>query len=370
MTSPLSKVKSLPQGKHKLDNPTFPQKFCAVRRILLFISLLALLPASPLFAEDKALEQPVQPTPLDSVERRLDTVDAIVLGLVEGVTEFLPVSSTGHLIIANRALGLESDRPLVDATGEVIWYKKPSSENPQGVPLTLTELADSYVVIIQVGAIAAVLFLYAGQFSLMLRGLTGRNTPGLRLFRNVILAFLPCVVIGLATHEWIEANLFSVAAVAVAGVSGAILMFYAERWRSAAQAAGTPRLEPSELSIRQSISIGFMQCLALWPGTSRSMVTMVGGYFCGLAPAKAAEFSFLVGLPTLAGAAALKIYKSGPLLLQVFGWQPMLVGIAVAALSAFLAVKLFVSYLTRHGLVPFAVYRIILAVFLLVWFYL
>ncbi|WP_404422839.1 undecaprenyl-diphosphate phosphatase [Nibricoccus sp. IMCC34717] len=313
---------------------------------------------------------PAAPAPAAAPARTLGTRDVIVLGIVEGITEFLPVSSTGHLIIANHALGLESDEPLRDANGAIRWYKHPSPKHPDGVPLTLSELADSYVVIIQIGAIAAVLFLYTSQFLAMARGLVGQNTQGLRLLRNVLIAFLPCVVIGLKTHEWIETNLFSIAAVAIAGISGAVLMICAERWRRQNAAAGTPRLEPSELSVRQALSIGFMQCLALWPGTSRSMVTMVGGYFCGLAPAKAAEFAFLVGLPTLAGAAALKSYQVGPQLLEVFGWQPLLLGIAVAAVSAFLAVKLFVSYLTRHGLVPFAIYRLLLATVLLSWFYL
>lgn len=331
---------------------------------------LVLLPVFGADAEEHPGSDQVQPVPVAAAERRLGTVDAIVLGLVEGITEFLPVSSTGHLIIANRALGLESDQPLLDAQGRIIWYKKPSPQLPEGVPLTLTELADSYAVIIQVGAIAAVLYLYAGQFFAMLRGLGGKDSAGLKLLRNVLLAFLPCVVIGLRTHEWIEANLFSVGAVALAAVLGAILMIFAERWRKEAEKSSTPRIQPSELSARQALSIGVMQCLALWPGTSRSMVTMVGGYLCGLAPAKAAEFSFLVGLPTLAGAAALKAYKVGPLLLDVFGWQPLALGMAVAAVSAFLAVKLFVSYLTRHGLVPFAIYRVLLASVLLAWFYL
>ena len=139
------------------------------------------------------------------------------------------------------------------------------------------------------------------------------------------------------------------------------MMFAAERWRRRQPGTTPPRGDPADLTPKQALGIGLMQCLALWPGTSRSMVTMVGGYFTGLAPARAAEFSFLVGLPTLTGAALLKAYKSGPAMIEVFGWTPVLVGSFVAAVSAALAVKFLVSYLTRHGLGVFAIYRLLLA---------
>lgn len=318
----------------------------SVRRLLISFSLLCLtatlLPA----------EEPVRP---------LGVRDAIVLGLVEGVTEFLPVSSTGHLIIANHALELESDEPLLDADGQPLWVEPPSPENPAGQPLTLKRAADTYVVVIQAGAIAAVVLLYWGQLTGMLAGLLGRSTSGLQLLRNIILACLPAVVLGLAAEDWIDANLFSIKTVAFALISGAGLMFYAERWRKKQNTLVTPRLEPCDLRPSQALGIGLMQCLALWPGMSRSMSTMVGGYFVGLAPAKAAEFSFLVGLPILTGAAALKAMKNGPAMITVFGWPHVLLGALVAAISAAIAVKFLVGYLTRHGLEIFAVYRIIVA---------
>jgi undecaprenyl-diphosphatase len=124
-----------------------------------------------------------------------------------------------------------------------------------------------------------------------------------------------------------------------------------------------------DLTVRQSLGIGGMQCLALWPGMSRSMVTMVGGYFAGLTPARAAEFSFLLGLPVLGGAAVYKAWKAGPAMVAVFGWGEMLLGAAVAAVSAAAAVKFLISYLSRRGLGVFAAYRLLLAGVLAVWYY-
>lgn len=298
----------------------------------------------------------------------LSVRDAIILGLVEGITEFLPISSTGHLIIAARALELESTEPLRDENGNLRWYKKPNAENPDGIPLTLKLAADTYVVVIQAGAIAAVTLLYWMQIAGMLRGLVGKNAAGVRLLRNVILAFTPVAVAGLLLNKWIDKHLFSIGAVVVALVSGAVLMLAAERWRKQREQVRAPRKEPADLSWKEALGIGVMQCFALWPGTSRSMVTMVGGYFCGLAPAKAAEFSFLVGLPVLGGAAVYKGAKAGPAMIEVFGWPNVLLGGAVAAVSAALAVRFLVKYLSRHGLGVFAVYRIVLAGVLAAWF--
>lgn len=306
----------------------------------------------------------------DKPAAELDAGDAIVLGLVEGVTEFLPISSTGHLIVANDLLGLESERQLTNERGELLWYKRPSPQNPAGVPLTLKLAADAYTVIIQVGAIAAVVLLYRQQIVLMVFGLVGRSSPGFRLLRNVLLSFLPVAVIGFLAHDWIDRHLFSVPAVIAALVAGAILMLWAERWRRANTSFGYSRGEPSDLAPGKAVGIGFAQCLALWPGTSRSMVTIVGGYLAGLSAPKAAEFSFLVGLPTLAGAAVYKAWKAGPAMIAVFGWSHVLLGALVAAISAAFAVRFLVSFLGRHGLAGFALYRLALAVILAVGYWL
>jgi undecaprenyl-diphosphatase len=347
-----------------------------VRARLLFLALLTCITLLPSRGDEAIAgsSSPVQVggEPAGAAHQypvaELSAGDSIILGLVEGITEFLPVSSTGHLIIANHALGLEGGTPLKDERGNLLWYKKPTARHPQGTPLTLKLAADTYIVVIQFGAIAAVLLLYSGQLLGILRGLAGRNADGLRLLRNLVLACLPAAFFGFLLKDWIDTKLFSIQAVMVGLISGAVLMWAAERWRGE-QPARSTRLEPSELSPAQSVGIGFMQCLALWPGMSRSMVTMVGGYFCGLTPAKAAEFSFLIGLPTLSGAAAVKAVTNGSAMVTVFGWPHLLLGGVVAAVSAGIAVKFLVHYLTRHGLGLFAVYRILLAGLLAAWFF-
>lgn len=326
-----------------------------------FILLLAVCAGGQALAATEA-------SPAPAAELGID--DAVILGIVEGVTEFLPVSSTGHLIIANELLGLESEKPLTDKAGNPLWYKKPSEKHPAGIPLTVKQAADTYAVVIQVGAISAVMFLYWQQLFMMLGGLLGRSSAGLRLLRNVCYAVLPAAVIGLLLHDLIEQYLFSIWAVIAAQVAGAILMLWAERWRQSNTGIGRAKGDGADLPPRKAVGIGFAQCLAMWPGTSRSMVTIVAGYLAGLAPAKAAEFSFVVGLPTLAGAALLKGVKSGPAMIEVFGWGNVLLGTAVAGISALIAVKFFVYIISRYGLAFFAWYRLVLALVLVIYFYL
>lgn len=300
----------------------------------------------------------------------LTVKDAVILGVVEGVTEFLPVSSTGHLIIATHLLGLETERPLVDQAGRTLWYKKPSPRHPGGVPMTVKLAADTYTVVIQAGAILAVLLLYWRQLLAMLLGLLGRDPAGRRLLRNLLCAFVPVAIVGLLLNNYISAHLFSIRTVIVGLVGGAALMLWVERWRKRHVAAGAADKEPADMYSSEALKIGFWQCLALWPGTSRSMVTIVGGYLANLSPAKAAEFSFIIGLPVLAGAAVVKGWQSGGAMLEVFGWSNVLLGIVVATICAAIAVKFLVGFLSRHGLFSFAVYRLVLAVVLAFLFYL
>jgi undecaprenyl-diphosphatase len=328
-----------------------------VRRILFAFLLLAGFAWSTASAETN--QQPPSASTETKPAAELSTGDAVVLGLVEGITEYLPISSTGHLIIATQLLHLNSDVPLRDKNGAQLWFKKPSSKHPAGEPLTLKLAADTYTVVIQFGAIAAVALLYWRQVRTMLLGLMGRDPVGLKLVRNILIAFVPAAVIGLALSSWLE-SLFSVTAVLTAQVSGAVLMLLAEGWRKKQPGARTDR-DPSELSGPESFGIGMLQCLALWPGMSRSMTTIVGGYFAGLNPRRSAEFSFLLGLVTLTAATVYKSYKSGAAMLAVFGVPHILLGCIVAAITAAVAVKFLVNYLTQHGLVAFAVYRFILA---------
>ena len=200
----------------------------------------------------------------------LSATDAVILGVIEGVTEFLPISSTGHLIIASHVLGLESEQPLAGPDGQPLWHKKPSKKNPQGEPLTLKLAADTYNIVLQAGAIAAVALLYWPRFMSMLRGLIGRDPGGLRLLINLLIAFTPAAVIGLLAHDWIDQHLFSVGAVIAALVAGALLMFFAEAWRRRRPPPTVEDTGLKELSPASAAIIGALQCVAMWPGTSRS----------------------------------------------------------------------------------------------------
>lgn len=250
---------------------------------------------------------------------------ACVLGLVEGITEYLPVSSTGHLLLAQRALGLRSD-----------------------------EAANAYAICIQGGAIAAVLWLYRARFARMLRGVLGRDAAGLRLSIALVVAFLPAVVVGLAFEEKIEAHLFGLWPIVAAWFVGGVALLFAKRWHR-----GDAPLE--SLTLRAAFVIGLFQCLALWPGTSRSLATIAGGLVAGLSMAAAVEFSFLLGLLTLGAATAHKALGSGSVMLEEYGAASLAIGFVVAAVSAAIAVRWMVAYLRTKGLAVFGVYRIALA---------
>lgn len=250
---------------------------------------------------------------------------ALVLGIVEGVTEYLPVSSTGHLILAQRAVGLEE-----------------------------SEASNAYAICIQSGAIAAVLGLYAPRVRQMLLGLVGRDANGLRLAGNLVVAFLPAAVIGALFDDWIEAVLFGLWPVVVAWVvGGAVILAVAPR--ATAERPGTGL---NELGWKQALVIGLVQCVAMWPGTSRSLATILGGVFVGLALPAAVEFSFLLGLLTLGAATAFSAVKHADEMLAVYTPADMAIGFVAAAVSAAVAVKWMVAWLNRHGLGLFAWWRI------------
>ncbi|HVU23289.1 MAG TPA: undecaprenyl-diphosphate phosphatase [Opitutus sp.] len=309
-------------------------------------------------ARSRTTEAPSSPPAAE-----LSIRDALVLGAVEGFTEYLPISSTGHLIVAAHALGLESETPLHDAAGQPLWYVKPSSRHPDGEPLTLKLAADTYTIVIQFGAIAAVALLYWRQFLSMLHGLLGRDPAGLRLVGHLLLAFFPAAIVGLALHHWIDAHLFSTLVVILAQLVGAGFILWAENWRRRAARANEHQTV-NDLTSRHALNIGLLQCAALWPGMSRSMTTIVGGYFAGLDPRRSAEFSFLLGFVTLTAATLFKSYKSGGAMIAVFGWPHVLLGGVVATVTAAIAVKFLVGWLSRHGMAAFAWYRIAFAVLL------
>lgn len=318
-------------------------------RILSFI-LLALF-VSALHAQQDgsafALENEQSPTSDDN----LGFQEAIILGLVEGITEFLPISSTGHLLLTNELLGLNG-----------------AAQTSTGSTISQKEIADAYAIIIQAGAILAVLLLYWKRILQVLLGMLGLSPYGRLLARNLIVAFLPAAILGLLFNDWIEATLFGPLPIAIALILGSLLMFGVESWRKQQIDSSDDLIDLHTLGIRQSLFIGLLQCVAMWPGTSRSMMTIVGGYIAGLKPAKAAEFSFLLGLITLTAAAGYKAVSTGPQILAVVDWKPLLLGIMVAFFSAALAVKGLVLYLTRHGLAIFAWYRLLLAAAVLFFF--
>jgi undecaprenyl-diphosphatase len=292
---------------------------------------------------------------------------AVILGVIEGLTEFLPVSSTGHLIIAKDLLGLDSHRPLFDAMDEPIFFRHATPYQPSQL-LTMNLATDTFIVFIQLGAVLAVALVCWPQLVSMLMGLLGRDPAGRRLLINVMIAFFPAAFVGYTIHDWIDENLFSIGTIIFAQVAGAALMFYTEAWYGRRYLQGI-RPTREELSPLAAAGIGVLQCFAIVPGTSRPMMAIVGGYFAGLDPRRSAEFSFLLGFVTLSAASIFKTYKSGGAMLQVFGWSNVILGAVVAMIVAAVCVRYFAQLLLRHGLNVFAWYRLALAGALFLHYY-
>lgn len=252
----------------------------------------------------------------------MSTVEAIVLGIIEGLTEYLPISSTGHLTVASR---------LFDLAGAA---------------------ADAYAIVIQAGAILAVLVLYRTRVATMARGLIGRSDEGRRLLNALVLAFVPAAVIGLALGDTIKDRLFGVGPVAIAWAVGGFVILFA-----------TPRLqrrgaELTALSAGPAVLIGVAQVFALWPGVSRSLVTILAGVAVGLSLAAAVEFSFLLGLMTLGAATTYDGLRHGDEIVDSFGLLSPVVGFAVAFVAAVVAIRWMVAYLERGSFAAFGYYRL------------
>jgi undecaprenyl-diphosphatase len=258
---------------------------------------------------------------------------ALVLGIVEGLSEYLPISSTGHLILTSWLLGLstQADR----------W-----------------RAVFSFNIVIQSGAIAAVLILYRQRVGSILAGFAGGDPAGRRLGRNLLIAFLPSAIAGLLFGDAVKAQLNGPWPVVYATFAGACVMLAVARRRDASGGEGAGI---EAVNRRMALLIGLAQCAAMWPGTSRSMTTIVSGLLLGLRPTAAAEFSFLLGLVTLTAATAYTMLRDGMELLSRFGAGPVLIGLGASTVSAAVAVRWFVRFLNDRGLAPFAWYRVLLA---------
>lgn len=259
-------------------------------------------------------------------------LDAAVLGLVEGATEYLPVSSTGHLLLAESIIGISHD---------------PASK----------KAADAYAIVIQSGAILAVLGLYRTRIRQILMGLLGRDADGRMLALNLVIAFVPAVVIGLLFGDAIKEYLFGVWPVTAAWMAGGILLLVLDKKIPHTQAG----LDIESFQWRHALGIGLMQCAAMWPGVSRSLATIAGALLMGAGMGAAVEFSFLLGLITLGAATVYEGYKSGSMIVTHFGFAGPFIGFLCAFVSAWISVKWMVGYLQRRGLSIFGWYRIALA---------
>ncbi len=273
----------------------------------------------------------------------MDWWQALILGIVEGVTEYLPVSSTGHLLVVQRLLGIEQ-----------------------------SDAADAFAICIQAGAIVAVLGLYAGRVMQMSRGLVGRDSDGLRLAINLAVAFVPAAIAGLLLEQPIKTYLFGgdewgLWPVVIAWFVGGVAILLTSWFRKKRREHGGG-YELMQLTWKLALVIGVAQCIAMWPGVSRSLVTIVGGVLVGMRLSSAVEFSFLLGVLTLGAATCYDGLKNGAEMLATFGPTSLLVGFLGAWISAVLAVKWMVAYLNNHGMEIFGYYRIAIAIAVTLFF--
>ncbi len=264
----------------------------------------------------------------------MDIVTPIILGIVEGLTEFLPVSSTGHLILATKLLGYDASK----------W--------------------EVFNIVIQLGAILAVVVLYWRTFWAVLHGLARRDATAIRFTRNVLVAFIPAAVIGMAFHKKIESLLGNALVVAVALILGGMAILAIE-WRvKKGHVAGV-----AEIPLKTVIGIGFIQCLAMIPGVSRSGATIMGALSLDVERRTAAEFSFFLAIPTMLGATVVQLASHRHELTApgAVGLGTIGIGFIVAFVVALAVIKAFVSVVTKHGFAPFAWYRIVAGSAALLW---
>lgn len=256
---------------------------------------------------------------------------AILLGIVEGVTEFLPVSSTGHLILASELMGYDPAQWAV------------------------------FNIAIQPGAILAIVALYWRTFLTVFRGLMRWEAESVAFVRNLLIAFVPAVALGIALADQIDALLENAVVVAWALIAGGIAILVIERLVKPGEAVGI-----AGVTIPQSIKIGLVQCIAMIPGVSRSGATIMGAMALGIERRTAADFSFFLALPTLTGATVLQLYKHRDAITPD-SLGLIAVGFVVSFITALVVVKAFLAIVQRHGFAPFGWYRIVAGAGALVW---
>jgi undecaprenyl-diphosphatase len=260
---------------------------------------------------------------------------AIILGIVEGVTEFIPVSSTGHLILATELLGFDAQH----------WA--------------------AFNVIIQLGAILAIVVLYWRTFWAVLEGLVANQPMSWRFVRNVIIGFVPSAILGFLLINNIEALLGNAVVVGWTLILGGIAILVIEKVVKPGEIVGV-----AEMPLGRVVGIGIIQCLSMVPGVSRSGATILGALSLGVERRTAAEFSFFLAIPTMLGATVLEFVRHRETLLagtSVVGFGTVAVGFVVSFVVAIIVVRAFVHYISRHGFAPFAWYRIVVGSAALVW---
>ncbi|WP_120716728.1 undecaprenyl-diphosphate phosphatase [Tsuneonella amylolytica] len=272
------------------------------------------------------------------------TLTAILLGIVEGLTEFVPVSSTGHLILATELFGYDASQ----------WAM--------------------FNVVIQLGAILAVVYQYWGNFWSAGMGVLRLERQGLMFARNILVAFLPSAVLGLLLKDYIDVMLGSPAIVCWALIAGGIAILLIERRYQPAEVElrEGPREGDdgvADLPLRMVIGVGLAQCLAMVPGVSRSGATIMGALAMGVHRKTAAEFSFFLAVPTMVGATTLELATRGDQLATAgsVGWDEIAIGFVVSFVVALFVIRAFVAYVSRRGFAPFAWYRIVLGIVALAW---
>lgn len=277
-------------------------------------------------------------------KKQLSPTHAVILGIVEGVTEYLPVSSTGHLLIAKDLIGLGS-----------------GMRQDVGKTTPEDDAINAYIVCIQFGAILAILFVCFHRFRKIFNGVFHGDSEGRRLLGNLVAALLPAVVAGLLLGRLIKTYLFGAYPVIAAWFFGGVVILAVSFWYRRRGKNMHKGQAIEDIRMSTAVLIGVAQCFAMWPGLSRSLATILGAIFLGLSMKAAVEFSFLLGAVTLTAATVYDVAFHGSQMLAHLNFSSMALGLLFAFVSAVLSVKWMIRYLNHYGLEVFGYYRIAIA---------